>query len=322
MLKVATPQVPEKIAVKNYPHFWQFRPIGRTVEPSMRRTGPAAAVLPLSPLDATIPQLADATIPQLSPRALPHGRIVTFLAVLVVVAATVIAEVALLQGRVAILALAICAAALAAGASRAVSASRQRAITTAVVQERHRIARDLHDGLAQELAYIRMEAMRLAARRTDERAIRIAAAAGRALEESREAITALRSDSDDSFSVELSQVAGDLAERCGAHLTLQVEPGLDHIHPERREALVRIAREAITNGVRHGQATEVALELTGGNGLRMAVRDNGAGFTPGGPRRRGSFGITTMRERAHALGGDLIVRSDPGEGTLVEVVLP
>ena len=66
----------------------------------------------------------------------------------------------------------------------------------------------------------------------------------------------------------------------------------------------------------------MALELSGREGLRMAVRDNGAGFAAGGPRRRGSFGLTSMRERAQALGGNLTVESEPGTGTLVEVNLP
>jgi signal transduction histidine kinase len=56
--------------------------------------------------------------------------------------------------------------------------------------------------------------------------------------------------------------------------------------------------------------------------VRMAVRDNGGGFVPGGPRPSGGFGLTTMRERAQAMGGDLTIRSDPGQGTVVEVNLP
>ena len=54
----------------------------------------------------------------------------------------------------------------------------------------------------------------------------------------------------------------------------------------------------------------------------MAIRDNGAGFVPGGPRRSGSFGLASMRARAHAVGGNLSVQSAPGEGTVVEVTLP
>jgi signal transduction histidine kinase len=204
----------------------------------------------------------------------------------------------------------------------AVGIQRQRRATAgAIDEERRRIARNLHDGLAQELAYIKMETARMAAALPSGRAARVALAAERALEESRGAIAALRGDGEEAFSVELSELAGELTSREGAQLSLEVEPGIE-LDADDREALLRIMREAISNGVRHGHATEVALELTSGDGLRMAVRDNGAGFAPGAPRRRGSFGLASMRERAQALGGDLTVESAPGVGTLVEVRLP
>jgi signal transduction histidine kinase len=208
-----------------------------------------------------------------------------------------------------------------AGASAIAIQRQRRATTRAIDEERRRIARDLHDGLAQELAYIKMEAQRMAAIVPGGRAERVAQAAERALAESRGAIAALRGDGDEAFLVELSELADELTSREGARLSLQLDPGIE-IEREDREALLRIMREAISNGVRHGHATEVALELTGGKGLRMAVRDNGAGFVPGGPRRRRSFGLTSMSERARALGGNLTVESAPGEGTTVEVNLP
>jgi signal transduction histidine kinase len=204
----------------------------------------------------------------------------------------------------------------------ALGINRQRRATAgAIVEERRRIARDLHDGLAQELAYIKMETARMAVLQPGGRAAQIATAAERALEESRGAITALRDAGTASFADELSDVAEGLASRAGARVKLRVERDLD-VESEQREALLRIAREAITNGVRHGRATELALELSHGDGLRMAVRDNGAGFAPGRARRRGSFGLTSMTERAQALGGDLTVQSRPGTGTFVEVNFP
>jgi len=205
------------------------------------------------------------------------------------------------------------------GATVLVGHAQRRATAEAIDEERQRIARNLHDGLAQELAYIRMETQRMAAMKPDGRAARLAVAAQRALEESRGAIEGLRSD--DPFPVELSELAGELTTREGARLSVRVDPGIE-VESADREALLRIMREAITNGVRHGRATDVTLELTTGEGIRMAVRDNGSGFRPGGPRRRGSFGLTSMRARARALGGDVSVQSAPGEGTLVEVTLP
>jgi len=216
--------------------------------------------------------------------------------------------------------LAFCLALLA-GTLGEITAYQRRVAVAAVLDERRRMARDLHDGLAQELAYIKMEAHRLARRAGDERARHLAAAAERALAESREAITALRERHDDPFAAELSQVAEQLAVRAGARLRLDLDASLD-VDEARRDPLLRIVREAVTNGVRHGDATEVALELSGGDDLRVTVRDNGSGFTPGAPRPAGSFGLDTMRERARALGGDLTIDSRPGEGTTVEVTLP
>lgn len=211
---------------------------------------------------------------------------------------------------------------LTAGATALVIHSQRRVTAGAIDEERRRIARNLHDGLAQELAFIRMETQRMAATHRDGRAERLALAAQRALEESRGAIETLRSGGDaEPFHVQLSELAGELATREGARVSVQVDPAIV-LETEDREALLRIMREAVSNGVRHGRATEVALELSGGDGIRMAVRDNGAGFVPGGPRRRGSLGLASMRARAEELGGNLFVQSAPGEGTLVEVKLP
>ena len=210
---------------------------------------------------------------------------------------------------------------IAAGATALVIHSHRRAAAEALHEERQRIARNLHDGLAQELAYIRMETQRMAAGQPDGRAARLARAAERALEESRSAIEGLRAQGDEPFGVELSELADELATREGARVSVEVDAAIE-LESSNREALLRIMREAICNGVRHGHATEVALELTGGDGLRMSVRDNGAGFVAGGPRRRGGFGLASMRARARELGGELKVQSAPGQGTLVEVKLP
>jgi signal transduction histidine kinase len=208
-----------------------------------------------------------------------------------------------------------------AAATAVVIQRQRRAAAWALDEERQRIARNLHDGLAQELAYIRMETQRMAATQSDGRFARLALAAERALQESRGAIEELRSGGAEQFSVELLELADELAAREGVRVRVWVDPGLE-VESADRDALLRIMREAICNGVRHGQATELALELSRRNGIRMAVRDNGIGFKPGGARRRESFGLTSMRERARARGGDVVVQSAPGEGTLVEVTLP
>ncbi len=90
---------------------------------------------------------------------------------------------------------------------------------------------------------------------------------------------------------------------------------------EEREALLRIACEAVTNAARHGRSDVVRVELSAGRPLRMRISDAGVGFDPDAAPGPGHFGLTSMRERASALGGRLSVASAPGRGTEVEVEL-
>jgi signal transduction histidine kinase len=88
-----------------------------------------------------------------------------------------------------------------------------------------------------------------------------------------------------------------------------------------RSDLLRIVTEATTNAVRHSGASEVSLSLTGGEPLVLRIADDGAGFQPDAAGRElySGYGLTSMRERAERAGGLLRVRSDPGQGTVVEV---
>jgi signal transduction histidine kinase len=207
--------------------------------------------------------------------------------------------------------------ALLAGALSEIAAYQRRLAITATLDERRRVARDLHDGMAQELAFILQRSRRMAAA-GDRRADELAQAAERAFDESRAAIAALRRRGDEPFAAELCEVAEQLTARAGARLRLEVDPDID-VEAERRNHLLRIVREAVSNGVRHGAATEIVLRLSNGNGLRLVVRDNGTGFEE---HADGGYGLVGMRERVRVLGGQLDVRSHQGRGTEVEVVLP
>jgi signal transduction histidine kinase len=293
---------------------WRFLRVGRTVMESMHHPGVGSSVA------RAVPGPGIELGPQLGAKRGSPADGAAWAGV--IIAAISVAAGIVVAGDPGHSALdAFSAIVLGAGAT-ALGISSQRRRTAGVLdKERQRIARNLHDGLAQELAYIRMETQRMAAVERNGRVDRLAQAAERALEESRSAIEALHSGGDDPFHLELSELADELASRQGARLSVQVDPAIQ-LKGRDREALLRIMREAISNGVSHGRATEVALELTGDDGVRMAVRDNGAGFAPGGPRRRGGFGLASMRARAQELGGDLKVQSAPGQGTVVEVKLP
>jgi signal transduction histidine kinase len=91
----------------------------------------------------------------------------------------------------------------------------------------------------------------------------------------------------------------------------------------RRDTLIRIACEATANAARHGGARLVRVELVArGRRVRLRVSDDGSGFDVGAVSQNGDgFGLTSMRERAHAVGGSFDVQSRSGGGTVVEVVV-
>ena len=189
--------------------------------------------------------------------------------------------------------------------------------TAAVLEERRRLARDLHDGMAQELALIRRNVRRLD--RADPIVQRVEAGSARALHESRRAIAALTEPLDQPLDEALEDTANEVAAREETHVALDLAPGVE-ASPQVREALLRITAEAITNAARHGGADLIRVELAEGEGMRLRIVDNGRGFDAA-DRRPGSFGLTSMRERASRLGGRVSVRSAVGSGTEVEVVL-
>jgi signal transduction histidine kinase len=206
-----------------------------------------------------------------------------------------------------------------AGALREISAYQRELAEVAVHRERRRIARELHDGLAQELAYISGQARRL---RTggDDPAARIADAAARALDESRQAIATLARPVNAPLDASISQAAEEVAARDGVPLRLDLATGVQA--PEAvHDALTRVVREAVGNAIRHGDATSVTITLTGSEGVRLTVEDNGKGLPAEAPNERG-FGLVSMCERAEALGGTLGLSPGREGGLRLEVRIP
>ena len=207
------------------------------------------------------------------------------------------------------------------GATREISAYWGDQARLAAVEERRRLARDLHDGLTQELAFIRSQTAAMAGGTViPGMATHLAAAAERALDESRHAIEALSDDFEQPLADKLRQSVEDVVTRAGATVDLDVESAAP-VSMTARDALVRVVREAATNAVRHGQAGSVVVRVATDHGdVRLTVTDDGRGFDP--TRVRSGFGLQSMRQRVEALGGSLHVTSVPGSGTTVEVALP
>jgi signal transduction histidine kinase len=199
----------------------------------------------------------------------------------------------------------------------------RRLADVAVLEERRRLAREMHDGLAQDLAFIATQARSLERRAPEKGADILARAAERALDESRRAIAALTRPIDEPLDVALAQQAEELSGRLGVRVLLDLEP-VKGVDGDTREALLRIAREAITNAGRHGKPTRIMVQLANHDGVTLRVSDDGRGFVATDPRvtASGRYGLAGMRERAEALGGTVNIESVPYSGTKVEVKLP
>lgn len=210
------------------------------------------------------------------------------------------------------------------GATREIRSYWQHAADAAVTEERRKIARDLHDGLAQELSFVTTQVRRLTKKpelaAVEAQLQRIASASTRALDESRRAIDYLQAPDEEPLHILLPRAAEQVAGRMGARVRCDIAAET-HASPEVTEQLVRIVREAITNATRHGAADYIEMTVTDEAELVLVVEDNGTGFDTS-ETGTGGFGLISMRERSEALGGRLELRSRQGEGTTLEVRVP
>jgi signal transduction histidine kinase len=197
---------------------------------------------------------------------------------------------------------------------------RARLARSAALAERRRVARDLHDGLAQDLAFIAAHGPRIAQEMGDEHPVVVAAR--RALAISRNAISELSDPAGATAHESLEAVAQELRDRFD--VAIAVDAHLDaELPPQAREHVSRIAREAIANAARHGGARNVIVSLRSrSTGVALRVVDDGCGIGADGEAAPEGFGLRSMRERAAALGGHLSVRPARRGGTELEVVLP
>ncbi len=202
-------------------------------------------------------------------------------------------------------------------------AKRRRAQALAAISsERERIARDLHDGLAQDLACIAAQGQRLGAELEPQHPLMIAAR--NALATSRGVIADLSASTAPTTEAALRLIASELHHRHGLWIDVRIETatpltGRNDLEPPQREHVVRIAREAIVNAAVHGEAHRVdVVLLEKDRHLLMRVTDDGSGIADA---HRFGMGVRTMRARAAALGGGLRAHSRPGGGTELELVV-
>ncbi len=196
----------------------------------------------------------------------------------------------------------------------------------AVLEERSRLAREIHDGLAQHLAFLKMRVawlQRSSASVEKKQLHDIEGVLATALTEARQAISTLRSDSGAATTAEaFSGYLEEFGRVSGLDLDVEQDEQLPEVGARVRVELLRVVQESLTNVRKHSGATKVKIEMTHrGNRFTICIEDNGKGFdvteTP-----EGHFGVAIMRERAESVGGSFQVTSIAGQGTRVEVSVP
>ena len=192
------------------------------------------------------------------------------------------------------------------------------------VAERRRIARDLHDGLAQELAFIAMLSQQLGSDEKDGATVgRLRSATERALHDSRTAISVFAAKDELPLHHLIARTTGSFRSRFGIEVDVDVDNDVV-VDPERSRALLRILHEALNNAVRHGRAERIQVRFDHDQrGSLLSIADDGGGFDVAAARGSGEgLGLASMHERAELLGGAVSILSDPGRGTVVEARLP
>lgn len=212
------------------------------------------------------------------------------------------------------------------------SVIRQQAQQQATLEERQRIARDLHDTLEQELVGVTMlldnTAMKLNGGnpQASEPLTLARRLLRRAREESRSTIRELRSVTLEQrgLAAAMDELLRPLATMSGAAFECKVSGTPVRLSGTVETHLLRIAQEAVANAAHHSGATTISLHLAyEGSIVSVEVRDNGRGFDPGSMlAQAGHFGLSGMRERADKIAGQLLIESNPGQGTRIRVQVP
>ena len=192
----------------------------------------------------------------------------------------------------------------------------------AVSEERRRIARDLHDGLANELFFIRAQAWHMTrTRASDEELGRLASASERALYEARRAVSALSASYDRPLGASLTSTAEEIARPAGTKVVSSISTGVS-VGAAEQEAMLRIVKESVANAVRHGRAKLIEVTLSQDGATHLVVKDDGAGFDLKDGTFSPGFGLRNMRERVEAVGGEFRVTSTIGHGCSIEAIFP
>jgi len=208
----------------------------------------------------------------------------------------------------------------------------QRVQELAVVDERLRISRDLHDGIIQSIYGVSLSLEDLPELLSDdpeEAVARVDRAIDRlhtTIRDIRSFITGLGAPADTSLADALVGVVAELGPDPAMAVDLDVATASEaegRLSPEATHELLQIAREALSNTIRHSGASVARMAaLVAGDSLQLTVEDDGRGFDPAQRPGPGHLGLANLRDRAAAVGGSLDINTGPGAGTRIIVRLP
>ena len=198
----------------------------------------------------------------------------------------------------------------------------------AVVEERDRIAMELHDGIIQSIYAIglKLELMRTVeslAPALDSQLVVAAQGLNRVIEDLRRYIQDLKRGVDYSVTIqdELREIADSFRAVSTARLVMDVAPGFTHLNEERLHTIIQVVRETLSNVTRHAEATEVYLELSESlHNIMLSISDNGIGFDPSSIFS--GNGLRNMRRRAERIDGIIDITSEPSHGSTLTLRLP
>ena len=200
-----------------------------------------------------------------------------------------------------------------------------------MIQERARLAREIHDGLAQTIGFLKLQTAQLRnylARGDTERVQQTVdmfyVTISEAYKDARQAIDGLRIAPDEcGLAGWLEQMLAEFEEISGLQVELQITEGDFSLSPEIHAQLIRILQEALSNVRKHALASQVWVVCRESrDDLVLEVRDDGDGFAPEDVVAASRHGLRGMRERADLIGADFQVISRPHEGTIVRLRLP
>jgi len=197
----------------------------------------------------------------------------------------------------------------------------------ATLEERTRVARELHDGLAQDLWFAKLKHERLVQNLPDEQralASEVTQAIDAAIMEARQAVVTMRAgfDRDRPLHELLSEAVDEFGTRSGLRADFSAADLPGSLQPRTQVEVVRVLQEALNNVRKHADATVVRVNAEVDDGmLLVSVIDNGRGFRPSDTSGDG-VGLQGMKERARLMGGELRVISEPSGGTGVHLAVP